>query len=410
MSPLKSKALITILSLTLLFRVGYSIYRISTEKIDTYEYGAIAQNIIEGKGYTLFYNDNGNLGFVYKADAKTYKSAWMPPLYVYFLVPFYLFDSEIIRLFMVFLSQSIISLGASIFIYRLTKKYFNLLTALIATGIYGFMPEFIFAASTIGPTIIFHFLIVLLIYYLSELTQKSRTKQLIFIGVVSGILLLLRSEILLFIFLIIIFLIIRKKIREVILISSLIIIILLPWQIRNFLTFDRVVLVTTNAGFNLYRGHNPFQLGDWRDKYTQEKVKKLIKYDDYEVKVNEMYLEESIRFIKEQPLKVITNSFIKIFQLWIFDPKGKLNLHPFYLIPWLFILILALKGIVKTFDWNKFGTIYFYLISTTTIAILFFVIPRYQTMFKIILLPFAADSIYYYLNKYKFLFNRISKD
>lgn len=409
MYHLKNKVLIIILSLTLLLRVGYSIYRISTDNIDTYEYGAIAQNITEGKGYTLFYNDNGNLGFRFKVDAHTYKSAWMPPLYVYFLVPFYLLNSETVRLLFIFLIQSIISVGVSLLIYKLANKYFNLTTALIASGIYAFTPEFIFAAATVGPTIIFHFLIVLVNNFLPELTKKTQTTRLVFIGVILGILILLRSEILLFILFINFFLIQKKKFKNVILISSLIIIILLPWQIRNFLTFDKVVLITTNGGFNLYRGNNPFVLGDWRDKYTQDKVKKLIQYDDYEIRVNEMYLEESLRFIKEQPLKVITNSFIKIFQLWIFNPKGKFTLNPLYFISWLIILIMAWEGLVRNFNWEKFGMIYLFLISTTIIAIIFFVIPRYQTMFKVILLPFAADSIYYYLNKYKFLLNRSIK-
>jgi len=113
-----------------------------------------------------------------------------------------------------------------------------------------------------------------------------------------------------------------------------------------------------------------------------------------------MYFEESFKTIKSQPLKEILNSFAKIFQLWIFDPNWEYSLHPLYFLPWLITLFLALSGIIRNYSWTRFEIFYLFLITTTIIAILFFVIPRYQTMFKILLLPFAADTLFYFYYKF----------
>lgn len=406
---LEKKFFFIILASAFILRVLFSTYYVYSEHINTYEYGAIAQNIVEGKGYSLFYNDDGKVGFAFNADAKTYKSAWMPPLYVYFLVPFYLVESVSLRLLLVFIVQSSLSIIIIIFLFKLTEKYFDRKIALLTSAFYAFLPEFIFASATIGPTVLYHLLIIALIYLIVLLETNESIIQATIVGVITGVFVLLRSEIALFALIIITVLFIRKKLRTAFLVSLFAVITLFPWQIRNNVVFKEIIPFTTSGGFNFYRGHNQYQLGEWRNIQSQNIEKMMIQHDDYEIRVNDEYFQKALEFIEEQPVKVIINSIVKIFQLWIIDPKGKLTLHPLYLIPWLIVLLFALNGIIKNFHWRKYWVIYMFLISTTAIAIIFFVIPRYQTMFKITLLPFAAHTVYFYLNKLKPVFKQIAK-
>ncbi|MBS4034063.1 MAG: glycosyltransferase family 39 protein [Ignavibacterium sp.] len=390
-----------LLASAFILRVLFSFYQVFNETIDTYEYGAIAQNLVQGKGYSLFYNDEGQVGFKFKASAHTYQSAWMPPLYVYFLVPFYLVESDSLRLFLIFLTQSFLSILTIFFLYRLTEKTFNQASAIIASCIYAFLPEFIFASAIIGPTIFYHLLSVLIIYYLLLLKRNEGLLNVATIGLLFGAILLLRSELLLFILIIISLKVYRKKYKNALIILLLTFLSILPWQIRNYLVFDKVILSTTSAGLNFYRGHNQFKIGDWKDPYTENEIKKIIKYDNYELKANSLYFSEAIKSIKQNPFQEIKNSVIKISQLWIFNIDNKHLRNPLYIFPWLLILVFALTGLIKYYDWNRYEEFYLFLISTTIVAVLFFVIPRYQTMFKIIILPFAAHSVIYYYNKYK---------
>ena len=395
------KFFLLLIASAFILRVTFSFYQAFNEKIDTYEYGAIAQNLVQGKGYSLFYNDEGEVGFKFKTSAHTYQSAWMPPLYVYFLVPFYLVDSDSLRLFLIFLTQSVLSILTILFLYKLTEISFNPATAIIASSIYAFLPEFIFASATIGPTIFYHILLVLILYYLLLLKRNESFKNIVIIGFLFGAILLLRSELVLFLLIVILLMVYRNKYKTAFYIFLLTILSLLPWQIRNYVLFERVIPFTTSSGLNFYRGHNQFKLGDWKDPYTENEIKKLIKYDNYELKVNELYFSEAIKSIKQNPFQEIKNSVIKISQLWIFNIDNKHLRNPFYILPWLLILALALTGLIKHYDWNRYEEFYLFLISTTIVAVLFFVIPRYQTMFKIILLPFTAHSLIYYYNKYK---------
>jgi 4-amino-4-deoxy-L-arabinose transferase-like glycosyltransferase len=395
------KFFLLLIASAFILRVIFSFYQAFNETIDTYEYGAIAQNLVQGKGYSLFYNDEGQVGFKFKTSAHTYQSAWMPPLYVYFLVPFYLVDSDSLRLLLIFLTQSFLSILIIFFLYRLTEKTFNRASAIIASCIYAFLPEFIFASAIIGPTIFYHLLSVLIIYYLLLLKRNEGLLNAATIGLLFGAILLLRSELLLFILIIISLKVYRKKYKNALIILLLTFLSILPWQIRNYLVFDKVIPSTTSAGLNFYRGHNQFKLGDWKDPYTENEIKKLIKYDNYELKANSLYFREGIKSIKKNPFEEIKNSAVKIFQLWVFNIDNKHLTNPFYILPWMFLLVLSLTGLIKHYDWNRYEEFYLFLISTTIVAVLFFVIPRYQTMFKIILLPFAAQSVIYYYNKYK---------
>ena len=82
------KKAIIIIVLALIVRLIF-IFSFSDLKKDYYwEYGEIAKNIIHGNGYSLFHFNGNALEHKYTPDADILSSAYMPPGYVAFLLPF----------------------------------------------------------------------------------------------------------------------------------------------------------------------------------------------------------------------------------------------------------------------------------------------------------------------------------
>ncbi len=106
-----------------------------------------------------------------------------------------------------------------------------------------------------------------------------------------------------------------------------------------------------------------------------------------------MYFEYAFASINKYQSRELIYSFTKLFHLFFFYPGDQRVFNIFYLFPWFLLLGFSLHGIIKTFSWNKYKSIYLFIVYSCLIGIIFFVLPRYQTMMKIALIPFAAYSI-----------------
>jgi hypothetical protein len=179
---------------------------------------------------------------------------------------------------------------------------------------------------------------------------------------------------------------------------GIIILIILPWQVRNYVVFDKIIPITTNSGLNLYRGHNPYGISVWADDSLNAQIRSVRNEEDFEVKMNDIYLESAFTSIKENPDKEIVYPFIKLYNLWIINTSDNRTFNIIYLIPWVVFLLFSVYGLFKSGSWNVHRFSYLYFIFFSIVAIIFFALPRYQTMMKIALVPFAAmgvEMLYY---------------
>ena len=121
-----------IIVLALIVRLIF-IFSFTDLKKDYYwEYGEIAKNVIHGNGYSLFYFKGNELEHKYSPGTEILPSAYMPPGYVAFLLPFMMVNDLTTRNILILLIQTIISIGSICLIYKFTKKYFSDISALIA--------------------------------------------------------------------------------------------------------------------------------------------------------------------------------------------------------------------------------------------------------------------------------------
>jgi hypothetical protein len=171
-----------------------------------------------------------------------------------------------------------------------------------------------------------------------------------------------------------------------------VIILIIPWTIRNYIIFDEVIPLSTSFGLNLFRGNNAEGIGSWGDDETEAKIS-VLGMDNLELKVNKIYQDKALLYLKENPLKVLTNTFVKLFYFWVYYPNDQRSLNPIYLIPSILLLILFLYGIVSSFDWQKYQYVYLFFLFSSIIVMIFFPMARYQTMMKIAMIPFCAHGM-----------------
>ncbi len=391
------KVLLYLLIFTFVIRFLFAFAYIDfNSEVFYYEYGNINKNIIAGKGYSLFYIENGSIKYEFNPKAQPTPSAYMPPGYSLLTLPIFLIQNVYLRNIVIMLFQSLLAVLAALFLYKLTAYLFNEQIGIIAVCLYAFLPEFIYATTSFGPTLVYHIFIALIFYQLARYQKSKEKKYILRVFLLSSILILFRMEFFLFSFILIIYFIKLKEFKLSIIGIILISFALMPWQARNYLTFGTFIPFTTSNGLNLYRGHNLENPGIWADDSVDAKLKELKMSKNFEVELNQMYTKQASNAIIKNGLSGELNLAVrKLFNLWIYYPGDSKSKNLFYLTPWIVLLALSMLGIFKTFEINKFAMFYLFFLYHSTLAIVYFSLPRYQTMMKIALIPFAAFYIYY---------------
>lgn len=393
-----NKYLIIITIAAISIRVATSFFLFNTSESKLFEYGILAKNLASGNGYSLFVYENEKITLADSNQKNSLPSAYMMPGYTIMILPIFLCNQEN-AIPIIFLFQSLLSGIVVILLYKLTNQLFNKKVAFVSILLYSFLPEFIYSASTIGPTIVYHIFILGILLLFS--TLRNDFKKAFSIGTVFLIGIYLRPETVLFLIIISIVLIFQSYYRLVIIAVSIVVLGLTPWIIRNFIVFDKFIPLTTSTGINLFRGHNKHFPGFWEDAYLAEKKLNVAHDKLFEANVNQMFLEETVKHIRENSEKNVFNILEKVFHLWGFYYYDSRTINIIYLLPWIGFLYLFFKSffIHRNFSQNKF--IYVYLATATLTAMLFFALPRHQTIMKIAMMPMIADGLVFYINKLK---------
>lgn len=403
------KIILAIVAIGIFLRLVFVWQFVDISSINQWEYGEIAKNIVHNNGYSLFYFENDSLEYKYKEEINPFPSAYMPPGYVFIILPFYFIENDFIINSIIISLQVLFSAAVIYFLFKFCEKFFNKKVAIITALTYSILPEFIYACVSFSPTIIFHLLVVLVFY---RLHAHNNTKYLdLLLPVYLTAIIYLRSEFILFVLFLILNYVLTKQYWKVF--SHIVIISLLvfPWSIRNSFVFDSLVPLTTNLGQNLYRGNNLSDVGWWGEEIMIEKVKELPRDKSFEVHMNKLYLNRAIKYIKEDPIRFILNGFRKQFELWVFNLNDTRTKLVIYLIPTISIFCLFIIGIIRTFNVLKYKYFYLFFLQATILAAIFFSLPRYQTMMKVLMLPFATVGMSFLYDVFKKVaFNTESKN
>ncbi|GIP37139.1 hypothetical protein J31TS4_04190 [Paenibacillus sp. J31TS4] len=165
--------------------------------------------------------------------------------------------------------QAFLSLVILWYLYRTGERLFNrpagLLAALFA-AVYG---PFVMAASLILTEILFLALLSALLYYQVRIMQENRTRDHIIAGLLLGLLVLTRPNAIILAATPYVFLWFRHRkpfFREIAIGVGCFALAMLPWWVRNWLTFHELILVSRGGAGNPFLfGTIPYNQGsiDW---------------------------------------------------------------------------------------------------------------------------------------------------
>ncbi len=375
-------------------------------RLDYYwEYGELAKNILHGKGYSLWHYVGDSQEHLYSDTANPHISAYMPPAYPLYLLPFMAVGNILFRNWLIYGIQILSVIPTIIFLYEITKILYGKTAALVASWFMGLLPEFIYASTTAGPTLFYHAILLWLMWKLLQYPAINFRQAALF-GVVSAGAIYLRGDFALFGLALAILFVKHSGWKKAMLYIAAMSIMLLPWQIRNYIAFNRFIPLTTSAGLNFYRGHNPEFIGSWGDSTIIKDIAAYKNSSDYEIIMSDIYYRAAIKSMRINHKKEIENTLKKMFNLWIINPADNRAFNPAYLIPWLALIILFIIGIfAQNNNYFILKPFFLYWLASTVTSVIYFALPRYQTLLKPTLLPFAAAGA---LHLWQLLKNRSS--
>jgi len=343
------------------------------------EWSIIVKNLIEDFSFSFHEIDNQKI-----------PTAYMPPLYAYVMYSIAILGfSEFVNVKLILFLQCFFSGISIIFFYRILRKFFNEKSSIIFSLIYFLIPLNFYSATQISSVSFqISIFIFFLFYYLNTQTYLDFLK----LGIFSSLALLIRGEFWLLLFILIIFKIISNNIhfKKIIIFLLTIIIIISPTIIRNYLTFNEIVLVKS-TGYNLWRGNSDSFNINGENLETSEIQKKrdeiintLIEkknLEKYEIYLDKMYFDIAKKNIFSNIGKYFVHYINKLFAFSFFNFYSNYpnNFHPLILFPEVIISTFGILGIIFNIFSKKinyeFLIITFYYLALIPI---FFILPRYK--------------------------------
>lgn len=363
-----------------------------TRNPEMWEFGILSKNLYNGLGYSFAYYNS------------VVPSAIMPPgvpfiYYCFFLI----FGITSFTFVLILLFNIILSAVCNLIMYFLSKNIFDERIALYSTAYFCFSPIFIYSSILFSTVVVYHFfsgiLFILFIKYFNN-RHISPLKSGLISGIVFGLSFYFRAEFLLLAIIIILMYIFSKQIKLAFTILIISTIVILPWSVRNYITFGKVVPVSTNSGLNFLMGHSPMVY----DSIYVSFMKELPKDSQFEIEASNRSFERGVQFIASNPLFEVKEDVRKIFSLWFFDSFRRESSNIMYITIWLCTLVLFFIGLIKTFNKEelrkKLVFLYVFLIFSTFLVIIFYNVPRYQVQMSYNMVPVSMYGLYFLIQKY----------
>ena len=405
-----SKLLLFMLAIAFLIRIGIAFFIIDNSKpVGDIQYDMYALNIADGKGFRidnlLSVKGNETPGSFGLDTLFSFK----PPLYPLFLAAIYTAWSR--NFLAVGLIQAFLGSLTCLIIFQIGKMIFDEKIGLISALILGLYPYHILQGTRVADTTLFVFLTTLSILYFYKVTEKPTIRNMIITGVIFGLAILCRPNILTFIPFVVIWLWISffpnktLSLKIIAVIFAFIVLTVLPWTIRNYLVHGQFVLVGTNGGYTFWQANNQFTEKyikmrsdldpiafnediNWREKGLHELS---------EVEQDKWFYREGMRFIYNHPFDFIRLSGLKFLSLWSWylypSSESKLK-NAIYTLTYGPLLVLAIAGIMLTYNrWKQTSLLLFLFLSFTILYMVFYGKTIYRSPLDPFLFIFSAYTL-----------------
>lgn len=374
------------------------------------EYGVIAKNMLAGSGFAYSW-------FAVDGHAVVVTTAYMPPGQVwidYFCLS--LFGNSSAGVYAVFGVNVILSVLSVLMIGKLTREFFATdRLEKIALWCAALYPPFLYATATFGITtpviLIASWTMLECVKFIKAFAAgRHSMKYALCASIGFGILFYFRGEAPLLLLFTIAYIAwaLRKQLRSLLPTIALMIAVpfamISPWTIRNYTVLDRFVLISSNGGFNFWRGNNALTTGSpWTESgsplwATDEQRTKLEQYlgrpAEFDRESSKMYINDALSWIKANPTDAAMLVLKKGLIFWTFDTRSRMGGTLTYMTIYLVTLLLFLFGLftIRRDKTSSFGIrlILLWTIVATVIAMIFFPLPRLQVLMIAAYFPIVA--------------------
>ena len=265
--------------------------------------------------------------------------AAIPPLYSYLLAGVYtLIGRGALQVSLLHIVLDSISI---VLLYELGKRLLpkGEAAGLLAGLFYALYPYLIFQNLTVNDTPLFIMLLyafMLLMVMLRERpTLDRRTWALSVLGgLVLGLSMLVRTLLPPLAVLVAIWFLFRLNFRQTLLrllpVAVIGVLIMLPWTIRNYGVYQRVIAVSLNYGDNLYQGNSrytiPFLCAGYDVQWSP--IDPLQAADKYSPEAADERAARGIQFLRENPDKIPELLWVKFMVYWSIEIAPRYNPKP----------------------------------------------------------------------------------
>jgi 4-amino-4-deoxy-L-arabinose transferase-like glycosyltransferase len=378
----------------LALRLGYSLPQPETHwDEDEIVYLTIARNFVAGDGLIL----------------TPYRKAAFPPLYPIFLAGLIQTGFSIFPAVRVI--QSILGAVSCLLLVSIVRMIFReddenngIGSGLVSAGLMAFYPILIFYSARLMTETLVVFLILASVFSLLKgLHSPHWFRWLSFGGAILGLGILCRPKLLPLSVLGVLWLFMvrsekRRFIKSLLSLVVPLILVIMPWEVRNYQVFGKVVPITSAGGANLYMANNTISTGGtirYRELMEEEDFHLGEKED--ELAYNRYYRDKAFSFIKKNPVHFIRLAFNRL--LWFYHLDYHYQGSKILVILFHLMLVLAIIGAwLSRRHWRKTILWGMVILNYTVIHMVFLPDGRYRLPMIPFILAFSSIPIFQSLN------------
>ncbi len=397
--PIKTWLLLLFV-LGMLVRVMVSIF-FGENRIPYYEYMTIAENLLNGQGYS--FDEWGR--------TILQPSSFLPPIYIYWCT-FFMWLSPHDFLIM-YIAQAVVAASGCFPAFLIGRTMFSERVGLIFAFIYVFFPELIYLHSRPVSEFLYVVFALWMIYgYLrqkdGDLEASNAWVRAFALGVLGGITILVKEAATVILAAIMIALLIRrpsiKTVRHYLLpMAAGTLLIMSPWIIRNAIVHKQFVPIRTGYGITLWLANHHGATGTDKtlegeyvlakmDSSYLNQMNRMLPKDEQER--DKVYIAEVRRFIAHYPMEYLRLCGKRLqYYLW-FDETHPIAKSIIYRFGYIFAMVFGVCGFLIAYRHSKLDPIIVLIyLGYLLLYIPVLILPRYRIMSVILLLLLSAYTI-----------------